>query len=165
MEAISRGYRITDEGVMNGMDGEINGYPNSKGYKCITIRNRKERTTRMVPFHRIQAYQKFGDKMFEDGIEVRHLNGNRLDNSFENIEIGTSKQNSMDKKPEVRLAMAIHASKFITVHSHQDIVNWYMNNGKSYKKTMLNFGISSKGTLHFILNRSISVKPRILTPQ
>lgn len=39
--------------------------------------------------HRLQAYQKFGDKIYEDGIVVRYLNGDRYDNSYDNIGIGT----------------------------------------------------------------------------
>ena len=32
-----------------------------------------------VKVHRLQAYQKFGDKLFGDGIEARHLNGDKRD--------------------------------------------------------------------------------------
>jgi hypothetical protein len=35
-------------------------------------------------------------------MQVRHLNGDKLDFSFQNIEIGTSKQNHLDKPIEQR---------------------------------------------------------------
>lgn len=47
--------------------------------------------------HKLQAYQKFGEEMFEVGIVVRHMNDVSLDNSYGNIEIGTQLQNMMDK--------------------------------------------------------------------
>lgn len=39
--------------------------------------------------HRLQAYQKFGERVFEPRMVVRHLDGNSLNNSWENIGIGT----------------------------------------------------------------------------
>ena len=49
-----------------------------------------------IPIHRLQAFQKFGMKMFEPGIEVRHLNNNNYDNSWDNIALGTRSENMLD---------------------------------------------------------------------
>lgn len=54
-----------------------------------------------VTVHRIVAYQKFGDKIFEKGTVVRHLNGNKLDFSFNNIEIGSYRDNILDIPKEI----------------------------------------------------------------
>jgi hypothetical protein len=47
--------------------------------------------------HKLQAFQKFGEDMFKEGIVVRHMNDISLDNSHSNIEIGTHLDNTMDR--------------------------------------------------------------------
>ena len=49
-----------------------------------------------VYFHRLQAYTKFGDALFEDGVVTRHGKGGPLDNSWDNINIGTQAANMKD---------------------------------------------------------------------
>lgn len=51
--------------------------------------------------HRLIAYQKFGDKLFEAGIQVRHLDGDCANNTYNNIEIGTALDNALDKPNSV----------------------------------------------------------------
>ncbi len=76
---------------------------NNKGYKSYRFVVSSGTYSRWsVKVHRFQAYQKFGDVIFEKGIQVRHLNGNSLDNSWDNIEIGTTKQNHDDRTVEER---------------------------------------------------------------
>lgn len=107
-----------------------------------------------VLVHRIQALQKFGDKIFKDGIVVRHLNGEKTDNSWDNIAIGTHKDNAMDIPKEQRLQRSLYATSFVRKH-YANKVKKFHSIDKSYKKTMNEFSISSKGTLHFILNKAI----------
>jgi hypothetical protein len=104
--------------------------------------------------HKLQAYQKFKEKMFESNIEVRHLNGNQLDNSHENISIGNHSENMLDIPKNIRLSKAIHASSFIKKHNHEEIVKLY-NEGMSYGKIMKKLSIKSKGTISFIVRKSI----------
>ncbi len=88
------------------------------------------------------------------GIHVRHFNGNEKDNSDENILIGTPSENMMDKSEEVRRKWAINASKHIRKFDDVimlEIKSMYEDT-KSYKKVMQKYKISSKGTLHHILN-------------
>jgi hypothetical protein len=54
-----------------------------------------------VKVHRIVAYIKYGKAALESGIDTRHLNGNRQDNSWDNISIGTRKENMGDVSKEV----------------------------------------------------------------
>ena len=58
----------------------------------------------------------------------------------------------MDISAEVRLAKALHATSFSRKHDKEPIRAYYAEH-KSYRKTMEEFNISSKGTLHFILNK------------
>ena len=61
-----------------------------------------------------------------------------------------------DKPKHVRQQMASNAAKKYSDEKALEIIN-YHNQTKSYKKTKEKFGISSNGTLHYILkNRMVS---------
>lgn len=110
--------------------------------------------THKVFLHRLVAYEKYQEKLFEVGIVVRHLNGNSKDNSFDNICIGTQTENMLDRCSKQRLNHAIKASSCIRKYT-KDQINQIKNdhsNGLGYKALMEKFNISSKGTLHYILN-------------
>ena len=102
--------------------------------------------------HRLQAYQKFGDKIYLKNIHVRHKNNISTDNSFENILIGTPSENAMDNPKEDRVKRANHATSFWRKYDKDIVKSFHKENGRSYKKTMSNFNITSKGTLNYILN-------------
>jgi hypothetical protein len=149
--AHSKGYEVTKEGKVIGVLGNELKLNNHDGYYRFNFRNLNGQST-YVKVHRLQAYQKFGDKMFKEGILVRHLDGNPTNNSWDNIEIGTNSDNMMDISPDIRLAKAMHATSFTRKYD-KETVRAYYNENKSYKQTMEHFNISSKGTLHFILNK------------
>ena len=98
--AYERGYRVTKEGHLLNPKGRKIGSIDSCGYyRNIVMLNGKQM---VVKTHRLQALQKYGDKLYENGIVVRHLNGNSLDNSFNNIAIGTYRDNAMDIPKHIR---------------------------------------------------------------
>lgn len=146
--ASKRGYVVSEEGVLYNPKGEEIGFI-EEGY-LITKLKRKNISTRLRA-HRLQAYQKYGDKIFDKEIVVRHLNGNPLDNSWNNILIGTNKDNQMDIPKQIRVKRSLHATSFVRKYDKEEVKLFYKEN-KSYKKTMEKFNISSKGTLHYILN-------------
>ena len=143
-------YRVTNDGILLSPNGVLKTRLN-KGYCVARIRIEGELWDLFA--HRLQAYQKYGDDVYNQGIVVRHLNGVSTDNSWDNIAIGTASENMMDIPQHIRISRALHATSFVKKHDHEDIKKYYLENGKSYKKTMNNFNISSKGTLHFILNK------------
>jgi len=151
--AYERGYRVLECGSVVNEKGKIlAGGLNKKKYRCITIRVKG--VSRHPLVHKMQAYQKYGDAMFEEGIQVRHLNGDSLDNSFDNIAIGTCSDNQMDKPEYIRKKSAIAASSKIRKFS-DDVVSEIKNDhkeGLSYTKLMKKYNISSKGTLSFLIN-------------
>lgn len=104
-----KGYRVTKEGQLIGLSNKVIGCVNGNGYEHTGIKINKKYIN--LETHRLQAYQKYGYKLFEDGIVVRHLNGNPLDNSWHNIAIGTSKDNSMDRPKEKRKRDTSKANK------------------------------------------------------
>ena len=111
-----------------------------------------------VYVHRLQAYQEFGDAIFDKGIEVRHLNGDSFDNSYENIAIGTPFENAMDKAKETRMRCAKKASEAIKKYSDElaQQIQLEYSKGSNYRELMKKYSISSKGTLNYILKRNIS---------
>ena len=107
--AYDKGYRVTKDGYLLNSKGRKIGRVNSSGYEQTSLKTNKKYI--YIATHRLQAYQKYGDKLYEDGIVVRHLNGNRLDNSWNNIAMGTQKDNAMDIPKEVRIKRAISGAK------------------------------------------------------
>ena len=107
-----------------------------------------------VPVHRLQAYQRFGEAIFEDGVEVRHLNGDALDNSLVNIAIGTASENQMDKPEHVRKRVAAQGAKARRSLSDEQVerLRRRRSEGAKYSELMEEFGIA-KGTVSLIVNR------------
>ena len=111
IEVCQKGYEVINGEILNHLNKKINFILTKKGYPIISVSIWNTRYP--VKVHRLVAYQKFGNAVFEKGIEVRHLNGNKLDFSFENILIGTAKENSQDKPKEKRLKCASYARAFM----------------------------------------------------
>ena len=107
--AYEKGYRVTKEGQLLNPKGIKIGSVGSAGYENLGFNINKKFTS--ISTHRLQAYQKYGDKLYEDGIVVRHLNGNALDNSWDNISIGTQRDNILDIPKEKRKRDTSKANK------------------------------------------------------
>ena len=152
LAAIAKGYVVNKNGDVYYKDKPRTLTLNSTGYFEFSIRCDGEKRPQNVLVHRLQAYQKFGDKIFEPGIVVRHLDGNPANNTYDNIEIGTHQQNMMDIPVEQRIAHAKHAASAMIKYDADEIKKYHAE-VKSYAKTMVHFNISSKGTLNHILNK------------
>jgi hypothetical protein len=151
--AYEKGYRVTKNGDVLNPNGILIKSTRKKGDDYRTFGIKIEKTyTYKVKVHRLLGYQKFGDKIFEDDIHIRHLNGDYLDNTYDNIGIGTPSENMMDISEEVRLKTAMNATSYVRKYDKEEVIKFY-NKVKSYALTMREFKISSKGTLHFILNK------------
>lgn len=144
-----RGYTVSEEGIAYNPKGEKVGHLGSGGYKRLKVRINKKGVG--VKIHRLQAYQKYGDKIYGEGVVVRHLDGDKLNNSWDNILIGTNSDNQMDIPEQIRIKRALTATSYIRKYDKEEVKNFHKKE-KSYKKTMEKFNISSKGTLNYILN-------------
>jgi hypothetical protein len=149
--AYNKGYRVLADGSLVNKQGKVI-KTKFKNVDYHTTSIRYYGKLKNLKVHRLQAYQKFYDKIFVKGMEVRHLNGNPLDNSWDNIGLGTASENQMDIKKEIRISRATYASSFLKKHNHEEISEFHKNKN-SYKLTMEKFNISSKGTLFFILKK------------
>lgn len=149
--ASKKGYQVTEEGKVIGLTGKyLSDKPvNKGGYHFFSFRYKGERI--VVLTHRLQAYQKYGISLYDEGIVVRHKDGNSLNNCWNNILIGSQSENIMDIPKQIRIKRAVYAASHLKKYNDEEIKKYY-DSVKSYKETMNKFNISSKGTLHYILN-------------
>lgn len=111
VEAYEKGYRVDPTGKPIGLRGQlIVAHADKDGYLRFTIKFSDGKCCGIL-VHRLAAYQKFKDELFRPGIEVRHLNGNKIDNSENNVAIGSHSQNEMDKDPVKRTEASRRAAR------------------------------------------------------
>jgi len=151
-QAYALGYRVSEDGLtIKKSDGQIIKTTSTKdGYKRFCIGPNFKRTP--VRIHRLQAFQVFGDAIYQEGIVCRHLDGNSQNNAASNIALGTQSDNMMDRSKECRQRCAFKASRSVVKHDHTAVVEFYKEHG--FTATLNHFKISSRGTLSFILNKS-----------
>lgn len=148
--AFKRGYRVTTEGKCLNPKGEVKGSTKYRGYLALKLRV-EGRSSVTVYIHRLQAFQKYGEALYEQGVVVRHLNSNKEDNSWDNVAVGTQSDNMLDIPEQERIQHAVVASSYRKKYNNEEVKKYYRET-KSYKRTMEQFNIGSKGTLHYILN-------------
>lgn len=159
--ALIKGYTVTKEGILLNRNGiQVKGRikDRKRDYYNFDIRigPRKENKKVHCMIHRLQAYQKFGDKIYEKGIVVRHLNGDRYDNSYDNIDIGTNKDNKNDIPKELVSINCGQISRKSSKETIESIRKDY-ENGMSYSNIMIKYNISSKGTVHYIIHKEYTL--------
>lgn len=153
--AYKKGYRVIDGHVMSPYRDTqpliLSVYGNP-GYYTFSIRHNKRRYK--VRVHQLIAYQKFGKKALSPGIQVRHMDDNRLNNRYSNIRIGSASDNSMDRPSEQRQEQSNKAASKRRKYSDEQIGEMRRLHGEgwSYKQLMEKFNISSKGTMSNIIN-------------
>ncbi len=117
--AHEKGYEVTPEGVVIGLKGNaLKLMGDERGYLVFTY----DKTAPKMSVHRFQAFQKFGERLYGEGIVVRHLDGNPHNNHIDNIGIGTHSDNMQDRRPEDRLAHAMLASSHLRKLTTEDVV-------------------------------------------
>ena len=153
--AFHKGYRVAPNGDIISPKGDIlNGCTRKRcGLSYKTFGVRVDGKVTHIPVHRFVAYLKYGELGLTSDC-VRHLDGNSTNNSLENIEIGTHRDNMLDIPKEIRVKRAKHASSFIVVYNDEMVceIKRFHDKTNSYKQTMNKFGITSKATLHNILH-------------
>lgn len=144
-----RGYRINVDGVVTNPYGKIIKGSVYDNYQKFSVRT-KTTSSFPVRHHKFQAYIKYGDKIFDKGIVVRHLNGDSLDNSYNNIAIGTQSENMMDRDEESRKN---HSRKtYITEDLGNEIINDRYNNTMSHRALSKKYNIP-KSTIQDFLSK------------
>ena len=152
------GYTIDNEGVVSNRFKDIIGGSKNRGYNKFQVTlNRKIIT---IFSHRLQAYKKYGSKIYEKGIMVRHKDDVKTNNCVDNILIGTAKDNAQDRiniiGKEAFLKQQRKASEKTIKYPDELVVEireFYKVNGNAQKLTMEKYGISSSSTLWYIINK------------
>jgi len=154
MEAFKKGYRCIDGCIISPYGRKLKLSLTTTGYLKFSIstgsRSDGTRKKKTVLVHRLVAYQKYGDRIYRRCV-VRHLDGDCINNDPGNIAIGSQMQNILDMNPEDRMHKSLVAANARRIFSDPEIKKIRAEH-RSYKKTMGKWGISSKGTLHHILN-------------
>lgn len=157
LAAYDKGYRVVDGKAISPFRAEpLSLRISPSGYYgfCISYDGHREG----LFVHQLIAYQKYGKYVFSPEVEVRHLDNNKLNNLDENISIGTSSENQLDKPKDELKRCAINASTKIRKFTDKEMEKIRCFHRGSYKETMEEFDISSKGTLHYILNTKYQTK-------
>jgi hypothetical protein len=92
--AIRSGYMLDENNNIIDPHGKIRKLCLHKGYPRFTIKFKHKKYA--IDIHRLKAYHLYGDAIFENKLQVRHVNGNKLDLCDANIQLGTRQQNAMD---------------------------------------------------------------------
>lgn len=161
IQAYEKGYRADENGNIIFKNRTLKLLCNRGGYFTFCVRaviNGKT-INKNITTHRFQAYQKYGEDIFKEGIDVRHKDGNNKNNDFENILIGTVSQNMMDKSAKSRIKQAIIASskKRRFTDSEVELIKFDKSNGLSYNKLCEKYN-TSKSTLSYLFNKSYYAK-------
>lgn len=146
--AYNKGYRVVN-GKLISHTGKAMKTSNLRGYAGVKIRKEYD-----VRVHKLAAYQKYGEAMFEEGIVVRHLDGNKQNNKEENIAIGSCKDNALDIPLELRVKRAIIAATALRKFSDiemEEIREFYKNHNVA--ETLERFDKLKRRTLFNVLNR------------
>lgn len=108
-DVYQRGYRASKDGQIFGvrLKRALAAKPRRWVYPHVKVSFGGRH--RHIKAHSLAAYMTFGFRMFEPGIVVRHLNGNKLDFSKRNIAIGTHRDNNLDKPQADRVKYARNA--------------------------------------------------------
>jgi hypothetical protein len=164
LTAYKKGYRVDKIGCLSYKGKKPKPYVNDSGYYYFSVRiiiDGKSKS-KHVAIHRLQGYQKYGNKIFKKSFRVRHLNGNCKDNSYKNIGIGSQSENMLDISPDKRINRALVASSKKIVFTKEMIIliNKDRKNGATYKDLKEKYGYS-KGTLSYFFNKAYYNKKRL----
>ncbi len=161
IEALEKGYYVDKHGNLFN--------PNNRKLKTNIIKSKKQLryaqfgikiksgVRLFIRVHRFIAYMKFGEKIFENGVVVRHLNNDPTDNSWDNIGIGSHTDNMRDKPKSVRTKAALIATSFCRKYKEdllKDLFKDRFENNMTYLELYDKYSIG-KSTLSFLFNKSI----------
>lgn len=122
--AYEKGYRVTNEGKLIGLKGNelkvsITGKQKYPTFS-VNVGSLTKSGVYGIPVHRFAGFCFYGNSIYESEC-IRHLNGNVLDYSKDNLTLGTHSENELDKRKEdrVRIAKIARASQGKEAHNRK----------------------------------------------
>lgn len=138
--AFRLGYRVSESGEVVSPSGQVRKLATTRhGYKTFNMK--LDGCSYPIMAHQLAAYQRFGEAAFADGVEVRHRNSIRGDNTPDNILIGSHSDNMMDISPEVRKSKAVSAARSRAKLTDADAA-FIRANPMTLSQIMAKYGIS-----------------------
>jgi hypothetical protein len=150
--AYKKGYRVKKDGSVKGLRKNSLKLSIYNGYYKFNVKMNGNSFS--IKVHRLVAYQKYGEKLFKEGIQVRHLNNNKRDNSFSNISIGTASENALDKPKKTRRRASLIAGLSRSSLTEEDVkrIRYLREEEKWRYSDILKEYPMAKSTLSLICN-------------
>ena len=144
--ACEKGYRVSKDGDVISPEGSVRKlWIKTNGYYGFSIYYKNDKKSRDLLVHQLQAYQLFGKKIFNKDVEIRHLDGNTLNNKAENLSFGNRHDNIMDIPLKKRSRMAKNAGRAnssLTKSDVKDIRSLREEQGYTYKQLIEKYPMS-----------------------
>ena len=108
-----------------------------------------------VRYHHLVAYEKYGDEFFKNDVQVRHFNGDSLDNDWNNILLGSRSDNMQDINPLDRKITALKNSWNVRKYKGEILNQIKIDklNGFSNKEISIKHNISPS-SVWYMINKS-----------
>ena len=151
-EAERKGYYVDKDGNVFSKRKQRSLGKTKERYTFGIQFNNKQYT---ISVHKFVAYFKYGDATFEPGIETRHFNGNSLDNTWDNILIGTHSDNMLDMSEDKRIKLAIKRSIHTRRFSDDEVQSILKDrqSGMCYRLIAEKHN-TCKGSIGYIINKA-----------
>ena len=150
---VEAGWSVNANGTVLKPSGEIRkcytkkGQKNRPPYRVFNVKD--DGLSRPVHVHKMVAFLKFGAVAFDN--LVRHLNNKSLDNSWNNIAIGSNSDNMMDRPAEERKAHALKAVKVLRKFTVEQVI--FIRRTQESGKALAKYFNVSPSTISGIRNR------------
>jgi len=149
--AFYAGYRVTKEGLVRGKHGKIMSPVVRGGRPRFRMVSTEAKDVRV---DRLQAFQKFGYAAYYNKFDVVHLDGDKLNNSWDNIAIrGKDTKVVSEPTPFMRIDTDYLAIAHTGYAFHRSVINEHWIRSR-FDFTLERFGIESRGYLDYVLTRS-----------
>lgn len=153
----NKGYRVVNGELFNHKGKKLNpGIVKLKKISYLQLHTVCGGLKATFRIHRFVGYQKYGDTIFQEGVVVRHKDGDSLNNTDGNILIGSYHDNSMDRNKLDRIAHAKHASSYNRKFTDEQVRNIREDRriGLTYKELGIKYSVC-RGTLRYVINKAI----------
>jgi len=158
--AYEKGYRVVGNDVVGVTGQKLKLNASGKNYNPRFSVRGPNREHLKVEAGKLSAYQKFGDRIFDPNLVIRHSDSDPMNIRESNFELMTFEESEQLKGEETHKRCSKNAASHLKKYDNDAVREFYWK-CKSYELTMKEFGIPSKGTLHYILHKRGKKKEKL----